>query len=88
MDLPGHLGRGSVALGLARVDMDGDGLDGLRRMAVVMPTIPMIAIRSVDMGCLRLGGDPPAHAYLRDCLRCRNSLQAQTLHRRLQSSGA
>lgn len=42
---------------LARVNLDSDGLEGLRRMAVVMPTLPMMAIRSVDMGCLRRGGD-------------------------------
>lgn len=60
-----HHGRGSVAVRLARVNLDGDGLDGLRRMAVVMPTMPMIAIGSVDMGCLRLGDD---HRCMRMCV--------------------
>ena len=46
-----------MAVRLVRVNRDGDGLDGLRRITVVMPTMPMIAVRSLDMGCLRLGDD-------------------------------
>ena len=42
---------------LVRVNLDGDRLDGRRRMVVVLPTMPMIAIWSVDMSRLRLGVD-------------------------------
>ena len=42
---PNHHGRGAVAVRLARVNLDGDGLDGLRRMFMTVRMAVVVGLQ-------------------------------------------